>query len=56
MVAKEDNNKITLVIVNHKETSYQISHKDMHAILTTSTNTIEYNPTQEWLKYLHIYK
>ena len=45
MVAKEDSTTITIIIYNHKEPIIQEKHKDMHTLLTISSNAIEYNPT-----------
>jgi hypothetical protein len=53
MAAQENHNIATIIIINHKENPLPITHAEIHIIATIPPNTIQYNPTTEWPKYLH---
>ena len=53
MAAQENHNTKTVVIINHKKNPLPITHTELHTIVTIPPNTIQYNLTSDWPKYLH---
>ena len=53
MAAQTNHNTTTIIIINHKESTLPITCAEMYIIATIPPNTIQYNPTTEWPKYLH---
>jgi hypothetical protein len=53
MDVKKDHNTKIIVEFTYKENSTSTKHANMHIILPILPNTIQYNSTLEWPKYLH---
>lgn len=42
-----------IILIKHEENPLPITHTYIQPIITFSPNIIQYNPTPQWLKYLH---
>ena len=53
MATQKNHITTTIIIINHKDNPLPLINMGNHIIITIPPNTIPYNPTLEWPKYLH---
>ena len=53
MATQTNYDATTIIIINHKENTLPFTHTKLHIIVTIPPNTIQYNPTSKWPKYVH---